>query len=86
MSITIRRAVKEDCPRLLELITEILKERRIELAYEGHRLFDLLRTGKDVIKSPANITMGTNTYNFLIAPILQADIDVNPNLVKNPGY
>jgi hypothetical protein len=68
------------------LITEILKERRIELAYEGHRLFDLLRTGKDVIKSPANITMGTNTYNFLIAPILQADIDVNTNLVKNPGY
>ena len=68
------------------LITEILKERRIELAYEGHRLFDLLRTGKDVIKSPANITVGTNTYNFLIAPILQADIDVNKNLVKNPGY
>jgi hypothetical protein len=68
------------------LITEVLKERRIELAYEGHRLFDLLRTGRDVIKSPANIAVGTNTYNYLIAPILQADIDVNTNLVKNPGY
>jgi len=68
------------------LIAEVLKERRIELAYEGHRLFDLLRTGRDVIKSPTNITVGTNSYNFLIAPILQADIDVNPNLVKNPGY
>ena len=68
------------------LIAEVLKERRIELAYEGHRLFDLLRTGRDIIKSPSNITMGTNSYNFLIAPILQADIDVNSNLVKNPGY
>ena len=68
------------------LIAEVLKERRIELAYEGHRIFDLLRTGRDIIKSPSNITMGTNSYNFLIAPILQADIDVNSNLVKNPGY
>lgn len=68
------------------LITEILKERRVELAFEGHRIFDILRTGRDVIKSPANLTFGSNNYNFLIAPILQADIDVNKNLTNNPGY
>ena len=68
------------------LIAEILKERRVELAYEGHRLFDLVRNGLDVNKNPSNIVFGTNAYNFLIAPILQADVDANPQLVKNPGY
>jgi starch-binding outer membrane protein, SusD/RagB family len=68
------------------LITEILKERRVELAYEGHRLFDILRTGRDIIKNPSNIIFGSATYNYLIAPILQADVDANPQLVKNPGY
>jgi starch-binding outer membrane protein, SusD/RagB family len=68
------------------LMNEILKERRVELAYEGHRLFDIVRNGLDVIKNPSSVVFGTNAYNFLIAPILQADIDANPQLVKNPGY
>ncbi len=68
------------------LVAEILKERRVELAYEGHRLFDLVRNGLDVNKNPSNIVFGTNAYNFLIAPILQADVDANPQLIKNPGY
>ena len=68
------------------LITEILRERRVELAYEGHRLFDLVRNGLDVNKNPSNIVFGTNAYNFLIANLLQADLDANPQLVRNPGY
>jgi len=68
------------------LVAEILKERRVELAYEGHRIFDILRTGGDVIKSPSSIVFNSPSYNFLIAPVLQADFDVNKNLVKNPGY
>lgn len=68
------------------LITEVLKERRIELAFEGHRLWDILRTGRDVIKSPTNILFGAANYNFLIAGIPQGDRDVNANLVNNPGY
>ncbi len=68
------------------LLNEIAKERRVELAYEGHRLFDLLRTGKDVNKNPSNIIFGSNAYDYLIAGILQADHDTNPNLVRNPGY
>jgi hypothetical protein len=33
------------------IIDIVLKERRIELAFEGHRIFDLLRNGKDLIRN-----------------------------------
>jgi hypothetical protein len=67
-----------------DLVDAIWKERRIELAFEGHRLWDLLRTGR-------NVTKGTTTINYddykLIAPIPQAEIDANPKLKpQNPGY
>jgi starch-binding outer membrane protein, SusD/RagB family len=29
----------------------VLKERRIELAFEGHRIFDILRNGKDLVRN-----------------------------------
>ncbi len=32
------------------LITEILKQRRLELAFEGHRFFDMKRLGLDIVK------------------------------------
>ncbi len=34
-----------------EIVDVVLKERRIELAFEGHRIFDLLRNGKDVVRN-----------------------------------
>ena len=34
-----------------EIVDIVLKERRIELAFEGHRIFDLLRNGKDIIRN-----------------------------------
>ncbi len=34
-----------------EILDIVLKERRIELAFEGHRIFDLLRNGKDIIRN-----------------------------------
>lgn len=67
-----------------DLVDVIWKERRLELAFEGHRLWDILRTGKNLVK-------GTTTINFddykLIAPIPQTEIDTNPKLKpNNPGY
>ncbi|RPE08585.1 RagB/SusD family nutrient uptake outer membrane protein [Chitinophaga lutea] len=66
------------------LTAAILRERRIELAFEGHRLFDLMRTGRDIVKSAA--TTIPNTDYKLVAPIPQAEVDVNKNLLQNPNY
>jgi starch-binding outer membrane protein, SusD/RagB family len=34
-----------------EILDVVLKERRIELAFEGHRIFDLLRNGRDIVRN-----------------------------------
>lgn len=69
-------------------IDAILTERRFELAFEGHRLYDLFRNGRDV---PAH---GTTTpvpvlrwkEPRAILPIPTSEIQRNPNLVQNEGY
>jgi starch-binding outer membrane protein, SusD/RagB family len=62
-----------------DLLAAILRERRVEFAFEGHRFFDLRRFGiaTQVLSIPAE---------RLLWPIPQADIDVNENLTQNPGY
>jgi hypothetical protein len=65
------------------------QERRVELAFEGHRWFDLVRTGRalEVLNGKAQaIGLTTQlTENNLIFPIPQSQIDVNPSLIKqNP--
>lgn len=71
-----------------------MKERRLELALEGHRWFDLVRLDKveEVMNAvyakdegrPAQVYPFTNMSYIL--PIPQDVIDQNPNLVQNPGY
>ncbi|MET4082517.1 hypothetical protein ABIB40_002475 [Pedobacter sp. UYP30] len=61
----------------------IAKERRVELAFEGSRWFDLLRTGKAISTLQAKYPI---TQNKLLFPIPQSQIDKNPNLKQNPGY
>ncbi|WP_299823413.1 RagB/SusD family nutrient uptake outer membrane protein [uncultured Pontibacter sp.] len=68
-----------------ELIDTILLERRIELAFEGHGMFDLLRNKKDIPASEA-YTLQPYGSNRTILPIPQVDIQANPNLKQNPGY
>ncbi|RYF18771.1 MAG: RagB/SusD family nutrient uptake outer membrane protein, partial [Flavobacteriales bacterium] len=70
-------------------VATILKERRIELAFEGDRWFDLVRLGLDVPKSSALGALAPIAYNTdfrILAPIPVADLSVNASLVKNPGY
>lgn len=70
----------------------IEKERRLELAFEGHRWFDLKRTGRAI--TVMNAAVGANDENLgynlttdkLVWPIPQAELDKNLKLVQNPGY
>ncbi|RKD90941.1 RagB/SusD family nutrient uptake outer membrane protein [Mangrovibacterium diazotrophicum] len=78
-----------------EAITQAyLKERRLELAFEGQRWFDLVRLDKveEVMNAVFSKDEGrpAQVYPFTslsyILPIPQDVIDQNPNLVQNPGY
>jgi len=74
-----------------QLITDILNERRKELAFEGLRFFDFTRLNLDIIRpqqddsapSIGEVPVGNPKRIF---PIPQAEIDANPNMVQNPGY
>lgn len=63
-----------------ELLDKILSERRVEFAYESHRWFDLIRTGK------AQQVLGITDANKLLLPIPRQEILINANLTQNPGY
>ncbi|WP_147676600.1 RagB/SusD family nutrient uptake outer membrane protein [Algibacter pacificus] len=61
------------------------QERRVELAFEGHRWFDLVRT-KRAIEVMSSQNGGISNYQLLY-PIPQSQIDVNPDKIKqNPEY
>ncbi len=64
----------------------ILLERRLELAFEGHRWYDLVRTKKLVSAMKAqNPTIAVAEKNLLF-PIPQTERDVNTSLTQNPGF
>jgi len=75
-----------------QLINDILGERRKELAFEGDRMFDLLRinaTINKVRRENPTLPIVVAPNNFMrIFPIPQVEVDVNPNIrtQQNPGY
>lgn len=68
--------------------TAVLHERRMELAFEGQRWFDLIRIngGQYGIDFLHSIGKTNVTSKNLLMPIPQVEMDANPNLVQNPGY
>ncbi|MFK8039692.1 MAG: RagB/SusD family nutrient uptake outer membrane protein [Crocinitomicaceae bacterium] len=63
-------------------IDVIYNERRLELAGEGHRFFDLVRTGK-----AAQAIEGFQTGKHELFPLPQIEIDlVGGSWTQNPGY
>lgn len=76
------------------MINAVLHERRLELAFEGERWFDLCRNNKveavmnsvyarDAGRLTQRRTFNANSY---LLPVPQPAIDQNSNLKQNPGY
>lgn len=71
-----------------ELLDEVLLERRKELAYEGQRLWDLMRRQQDVVRDECTSPICTIEYpdDRFVLPIPSAETNANPNITQNPGY
>jgi hypothetical protein len=65
------------------ILTEILRQRRLEYGFEGHRWFDLKRRGQDIIKVQGNVPY---TDYRLLANIPTTELVTNPNIRQNFGY
>jgi hypothetical protein len=63
-----------------QLLDQIERDRRSELALEGHRWFDLIRTGR------AQAVLSITDVNRLLLPIPFRETVNNPNITQNPGY
>ena len=79
---------------VLSVVTldDVLRERQLELAFEGFRIYDLKRTNAILVParaetptSPAVPAVLANS-DKLTLPIPQREINVNPLLTQNPGY
>lgn len=77
-----------------DMVEKVLHERRLELAFEGQRWFDLCRNnkveeymnavyGKDSGRLPQRKLFDENSY---LLPLPQTALDQNNNLEQNPGY
>jgi len=72
---------------------DVLNERRLELAFEGQRWFDLVRSGKVMTvlnslnsRDPGRLPMDPVTIEKTLLPVPQPQIDKNPSMAQNPGY
>lgn len=74
-------------PTGASLLNEIYNERRRELAFEGHRWFDLKRRAMDVPKPaiPGHLPVPWDDFRIL-SNLSNTEVENNPNLDQNPGY
>ncbi|MFA6769854.1 MAG: RagB/SusD family nutrient uptake outer membrane protein [Bacteroidales bacterium] len=80
-----KRNIGETVATNANLLNEVLLQRRLELAFEGHRFFDMKRMGKPITRPDGSPTIPYEDYR-VVAPIGVTELDVNKKLVNNPGY
>ncbi len=74
-----------------ETLREFIRhERRVELALEGYRYFDIKRwkiahTKLPTIKNPGGVNLVFEEKHYLF-PFPQSELDINPELKQNDGY
>ena len=66
-----------ESPYKADPLKAVYHERRVELALESHRYWDLVRTGRGSL-------MEGYTDSKRYFPIPQKEINLNPNLKQNP--
>jgi len=70
-----------------DLFVEILKQRRMELAFEGHNSYDYFRNGLPMIRDYASLSSDKITIEATNPKILlripEEEIIANPNLIQN---
>ena len=74
-----------------QMRTRIQHEKRVEFCMEGKRYSDMKRwklaeTYFPTLKSPTGVQYVFNPSKNYVFPFPQSEIDINPNLVQNPGY
>lgn len=62
------------------VFTEVDLQRRLELVWEGHRWFDILRQNR------ASEVLGISDNTKLLMPLPASQIAADPALQQNPGY
>jgi len=75
------------------LLNDIYLERRKELAFEGHRYWDIVRLNQAVTRDGSTgnysatvpLSLPANSTKRIF-PIPQAELNANPNVAQNPGY
>ncbi len=70
-------------------LNDIYDERRRELCFEGHRLFDLARTKRSLVRTDYDGSVNKDVpfpdYKWAM-PIPQGELDANENCIQNEGY
>lgn len=67
------------------LLDEILRQRMLEFAFEGHRFYDLKRNGLSIVKVNPATNLPATDYRIL-PRIPLGEVDGNPKLEQNFGY
>jgi hypothetical protein len=79
------------------LLDEIRKERRLELAFEGDRWYELKRRNEDITRAnygdhadgsgdPYSVLTLDKDDTQWLQPIPEYEMNANPNMVQNDGY
>lgn len=92
--IRLRAGLEEISPRPTtqeEVLEAIWKERKFEFAFEGHRFFDLVRTGQvmEVLQNVQRMNgpaVSIPEIGKALFPIPNFELDANENLEQNEAY
>jgi len=93
----LRALVLSDVATQQAFRSEVDRQRRLELAFEGERWFDLLRYARQTLANPAQThpvtaldiiqqMRGSRDPNYLLFPFPQTEVNNNSLLQQNPGY